>query len=306
MLWKPQRESVGWLRAGFSERAGGVSTSYGPGELNLGWTEADSPANVAENRRRWTWAVWQGSQEVPAVDTMPAEHALPGLVTVGQVHSADTVAVDRGAARQPEASAGTKLRGDGLITGEAGILLGIQTADCVPVLVTDVRLRVVAAFHAGWRGTAGRIVERGVEQICGEFGSRPEDLWAAVGPAVASCCYRVGPEVQERFTQEFPYAENLLRFGQTAPRWERERVKDADTPGPGEVEEVGGWFLDLREANRLQLQAAGVAQSQIELIGSCTACSRTPGGAMRYFSYRAESGRTGRMMALIGVREQNG
>jgi YfiH family protein len=102
-------------------------------------------------------------------------------------------------------------RADGLITDEPRLLLGIQTADCIPVLVADKKRRVVGAFHAGWRGTVKRIVELAVGRMRLEFGSRPEDLIAAIGPGVGACCYAVGEEVLSEFESQFQYARELFR-----------------------------------------------------------------------------------------------
>ena len=152
-----------WLRHGFSTRTGGVSTVYNStqaasdqptSELNLGWTADDSQENVAENRRRFTAAVFGDS---PTTPSQPA----PALVTVRQIHSARSLVVpDRAAALEFAAANGRAVfEADGLLTRASGVLLGVQTADCVPVLVVDPTHRAVAAFHAGWRGTAARIVE---------------------------------------------------------------------------------------------------------------------------------------------------
>ena len=97
------------------------------------------------------------------------------------------------------------------MTDEPGLLLGIQTADCIPVLVADRRRRAVAAFHAGWRGTVKRIVENGIGRMRMEFGSRPEDLLAAIGPGILACCYAVGEEVLSEFESQFSYGTDLFR-----------------------------------------------------------------------------------------------
>jgi YfiH family protein len=170
------------------------------------------------------------------------------------------------------------LEGDGLTTDVPGVLLGVGTADCVPVLVVDVEKRVVAAFHAGWRGTVARIVERGVARIGEEYGSRVEDLVAAVGPSIGACCYVVGEEVRSEFEGQFGYAEEL--FSQ----------RDA-----------GEMRLNLWAANRRQLLDAGVGEARISVVGECTACARDGSGARRYFSHRGEKGVAGRMLNVVGI-----
>ncbi|MEO6817613.1 MAG: laccase domain-containing protein, partial [Edaphobacter sp.] len=140
-----------WLRHGFSSREGGVSTVYGGSCLNLGWTKEDDPALVAENRRSFLTACQEGS---------PFQ-----AVTLRQVHSAsirtirEEVGVFEGKLQTADGKA--VLEGDGTVTDLPGVMLGIQTADCVPVLIADVSKRVVAAIHAGWRGTVARIAELG-------------------------------------------------------------------------------------------------------------------------------------------------
>lgn len=203
------------------------------------------------------------------------------VVTLKQVHSAviQTIREEDGVfERRLETEEGKAvLEGDGAVTNLPGVMLGVQTADCVPVLVADVSKRVVGAFHAGWRGTVARIVERGIEAMRQEYGSRPEDLVAAVGPSIGACCYAVGEEVRSGFEAQFAYAGELFKT-----------VDD------------GQMHLDLWEANRRQLLDAGVAPEAITVIGECTACA-VSAGERKYFSHRAEHGFTGRMMSVIGV-----
>jgi polyphenol oxidase len=247
----PGWEQYGWLIHGFSTRTGGVTKVYRPdgSDLNLGFTASDDRDLVTENRRRFVEAAADGK-------------ALNGLVTIRQIHSdrVQTVSMSDIAAAQCE--------GDGLMTGEPGVLLGIQTADCIPVLVADTKNRAVAAFHAGWRGTVARIVEKGIGRMNQKFGSRPEDLIASIGPGIGSCCYTVGDEVHEKFHAQFAYAGELFR----------------------------GMQLDLPEANRRQLLAAELGESKIFSTGLCTGCATD-----RFFSHRMEQGFTGRMMSVIGI-----
>jgi YfiH family protein len=266
----PAWSAFSWLRHGFSTRHGGVSTVYQPdsspeSDLNLGWTKDDDPANVAVNRLLLVAAA-TGTAATP-------------LFTLRQIHSATSLAVpDATSLSSFVNSEGRALReADGLITAVPGILLGIQTADCVPVLVADTKNRVVAALHAGWRGTAARIVEQGIAQMVSGFGSHPEDIVAAIGPSIGPCCYTVGEEVHTAFTTGFSYGESLF---QTSPD--------------------GTQHLDLWAANRHQLRDSGIPSSNITVIGECTGCTGLP-SARRYFSHRCEHGFTGRMMNVIGI-----
>jgi polyphenol oxidase len=155
--------------------------------------------------------------------------AIPGaLATVKQIHSAEVLIAD-----QP----GLQGTGDGLITTAGGLLVGVKTADCLPILVVDPTHLVVAAVHAGWRGTAAGIVGRVIESMKLRFRSDPADLEAAIGPGIGECCFQVGPEVAREF-------------------------------GPWESNEKT--CLNLTQINRLQLQKAGVRK--VYESGLCTKC----------------------------------
>jgi YfiH family protein len=313
-----------WLRHSFSTRAGGVSTVYDSGSrqdqgaavgsLNMGWTQQDDPANVTENRRRFMAEVT--GAPVQAVATSSSKPSVPrslspvlSLVTLRQFHSGMVRIVEREDLAQPArlqtADGRAVLRGDGMMTNLPGVFLGIQTADCVPILVADVRRRAVAAFHAGWRGTLARIVERGIGAMRLRYGSRPQDLVAVVGPSIGPCCYSVGEEVRFEFESQFAYARDLF-----SEVYDSDPVRDkypmlfltARAPGHSIIAPQG--HLDLWEANRRQLLDAGVPAGRITVIGECTACAGVGTDAGRkYFSHRAENGFTGRMMAVVGVAE---
>lgn len=272
-----------WLVHGFSTRTGGVTTAYRPGqrsgELNLGLTQSDSEENVLENRRRFLEAL--GARKMQ-------------LVTLEQIHSS---LVKRVRAADAEA-AGPVCQGDGMMTAEPGVLLAIQTADCIPVLVADVKRRAVAAFHAGWRGTVARIVEKGIGQMRSEWRCRPEDLVAAIGPGIAACCYAVGEEVRSEFVSQFAYAPELFaEVSDSDPIRDKYPLLFLTARAPGHSNLGPQIHLDLMEANRRQLLDAGVRAEAIAVVGDCTRCQNN-----RYFSYRAEQGFTGRMLSVIGMR----
>jgi len=258
----PGWEQFEWLRAGFSTRLGGVSTVYGGADLNLGFTKDDDAAAVRENRRRFLEAASGG--------------ATVRLETVRQVHGTVVKVVQAREDGLTTEDGRAILEADGLMTGVAGEMLGIQVADCVPVLVADTRRRVVAAFHAGWRGTVAGIVQQGVAQMIREFGSSAEDLIGAVGPSIGACCYAVGDEVRGEFGKAFQYAPELF------------------------ARRDGSVYLDLAEANRRQLLEAGLSASAVTVVGECTGC-RMVTGRRRYFSHRMERGFTGRAVGMIGV-----
>jgi YfiH family protein len=282
----PAWEDLPWIWHGFSTRRGGVSRCYcpgdGPGELNLGFTPEDDRGNVLQNRALFAEAV-TGDAQTP-------------LLLVRQTHSSVTVLGGRPATWGEQNSVPCK--GDGLLVDQPGLLIGIQTADCIPVLVADLRLRAVAAFHAGWRGTVKRIVESGVGRMRLEFGSRPDDLVAAIGPGIGACCYAIGEEVVSEFESQFSYAGELLREVYEAdPVRARYPTLFPAQRAPGQTPAGAGVHLDLVEANRRQLLSAGLAESAIQIVPGCTHCHPE-----LFFSYRNSKGRCGRMMSVIGIR----
>ena len=282
ILQVPECNKLKWLWHGFSTRLGGRSRAYcaddAPGEMNLGFTPADEREVVLQNRRLLAEAV-TGDAATP-------------LITVRQFHSNLIVIARRAASdSQPQ-------KADGVITAEPGLLLAIQTADCIPVLVADRKLCVVAAFHAGWRGTVSRIVESGVGKMRLEFGSRPQDLIAAIGPGVGACCYAVGEEVQSAFESQFTYARELFReVYDSDPIKTKYPMLFLTQRAPGHSPIGPSLHLDLIEANRRQLLDAGLKPRSIHLVGGCTSSH-----SELFFSHRASRGHAGRMMSVIGVR----
>jgi hypothetical protein len=283
----PEWDQIQWLWHGFSTRRGGVSRAYcleeAPGELNLGFTSEDDRANVIRNRQLLAEAV-SGALATP-------------LATVRQIHS--SVLVSQGPIAEPAGVAGQHpCKGDGLMTSQPGVLLGIQTADCIPVLVADRRRKAIAAFHAGWRGTVRRIVENGIGRMRLEFGSQPEDLVAAIGPGVGQCCYAVGEEVFSEFESQFTYGSELFRQVESSdPLRARYPMMFLNQRAPGHWS-GSGLHLNLIEANRQQLLAAGLEPGAIQVVGACTNCHPE-----LFFSHRGSRGCCGRMMSVIGIRQ---
>jgi YfiH family protein len=268
---------IPWLLHGFSTRVGGSSRAYGGQTLNLGFTPDDSKAAVERNRAAFSHELTTGSWP---------------LINPRQVHSETIQFV--------EAPPKSQLVGDGLITSTPGLLLAIQTADCLPIILVDPKRRAVGVFHAGWRGTLKRIVEKGVGEMRRRFGTRPRDLQAAIGPGIHGCCYQVGQEVRDQFESQFAYSPKLFREVEDRdPVREKYPMLFLTARPPGHSELPKKIFLDLVEANRQQLLAAGVPARSIEASPFCTNC-RTD----LLFSYRAEKGKTGRMMAVVGIRDE--
>ncbi|WP_229783965.1 peptidoglycan editing factor PgeF [Deinococcus sedimenti] len=223
----------------FTTRQGGVSGGPYTG-LNLDDRE-DDPQAVHENRARLTGAL----------GFTPAQ-----VARLTQVHGTEVVTV----------TGGGHWTGDALVTGEAGVLLAIGTADCYPLLLEDPEAGVLGAAHAGWKGTLGRIGARTVQAMT-ELGARPERIRAAVGPGICAAAYPVGQGVGDAFREA-----DLGAFVQ---------------PGPD------GPHLDLMGANRAVLLAAGVPEQQVWASGRCST-------ETDFYSFRRDAGVTGRMWAVIG------
>jgi hypothetical protein len=278
----PAWRKISWLWHGFSTRLGGVSHVFtaedAPGELNLGFSVGDDREAVTQNRRLLAEAI-SGDANAP-------------LFTARQIHSNVLIVASAGGAALERPCSG-----DGLLTDQPGLLLGVMTADCIPILVADRKRRAVAAFHAGWRGTAKRIVETGIGRMRLEFGSRPEDLIAAIGPGIGACCYAIGEEVLSSFESQFAYARDLIReVYDTDPVRTRYPMLFLTQRAPGHSSIGPSLHLDLVEANRRQLFDAGLKTGAIHVVGGCTSCQPD-----LFFSHRASQGHTGRMLAVIGI-----
>ncbi|MGE5552425.1 MAG: peptidoglycan editing factor PgeF [Betaproteobacteria bacterium] len=194
------------------------------------------------------------------------------LVVARQVHGDDLLVV-RSAQEVPAVA---EKEGDGLLTASPEVALAVLTADCLPVLLFDPRRRVVAAVHSGWRGTVRRISGKAVRRMVEEFGSAAQDLLVAIGPGIGPCCYEVDEPVLEQVAAAFPeVAEKLV------------------TPS-----REGRAYLDLRAAVRHDLKESGVPAENVTTVEECTACCPD-----WFFSYRREGSGTGRMAAVIGLRE---
>ncbi len=242
---------------GFSTRGGGVS-DFPKDSLNLAGFDEDSAENICENRSRFL-KLFDGEFE---------------LATAWQVHGdgVKLVASEQDARNDEE-------KFDGLISKLEGILLGVKTADCVPVLIGDPKTRAFSAVHAGWRGTIEKIVLKAIEKMRTEFESNPKDLICAIGPAATCVNYEIGQDVIDAFTEKFSTSGNLL----TATR-------------------EGHALIDLHLANKEQLQSAGVLPENIFNAPFCT-MDRTD----LFFSYRREwrlFGKTGRLLSVIGLKQK--
>jgi YfiH family protein len=233
----------------FSTRLGGNSRGMYSGQ-NLGLRTGDDVVTVSENRRRFWQALGISEEQIAFTD---------------QVHSAEVITVDK---------PGIYPRSDALITGQEGLFLTIQTADCLPIFIFDPVNRIVAAIHAGWRGAIAGIVQNTLEMMSGFHGLDPENFFAAIGPGLQKECFEIRPDVSKYFSPQYllPHTD------------------------PGKC------FLDLSRYVHDLLTAGGIPGDQVENPEICTMCDHET-----YYSYRRDREKSGRMMGVIGMRRsQNG
>jgi YfiH family protein len=244
---------------GFSTRLGGVS-DMPANALSLAGFNDDTAENILENRRRF-------------LKLFPGDWQLAGC---WQVHGADVRVVQSLEEAKPaENQLGDTVYCDVIVSNAKGVLAGVKTADCVPILLGDPVTGAFAAVHAGWRGTLATAVVAGVKRLQEEYNARPENLRVAIGASAGPCCYEVGSEVIDAFTSRFGDGVSLF----TTTR-------------------AGHAKIDLLKANRDQLESAGVMPERIHTAPICTMC-RTD----LFFSYRKEKslhGKVGRLMAVVG------
>ncbi len=160
---------------------------------------------------------------------------------------------------------------DAVVTSRKGILIGVQVADCVPLLLHDKKRNVAGVVHAGWRGTAMSILKKTLDVMKRRFFCEPQDIMMAIGPSIRGCCYTVGPEVSEA-------------------------VAHATGEGPYSRMKSGKHCIDLALANREQALSAAISETNIWISEECTFCNPD-----RYFSYRYAKGSAGRQAAFIGM-----
>jgi YfiH family protein len=211
--------------------------------------------------------------------TAHANLTLAGLSRLTQVHGRDIVSIDRPHTSAPEA--------DGQSTARPGVLLAIRVADCVPLLLADVRTRAVAAIHAGWRGTAAGIAREAVAHMHAHYATRPSDVVAAIGPSIGPCSYIVGHEVRDAFEASgWTPTQVAAWFSDAVPRSTFESQLSTSKLS-----------LDLWRANRDQLIEAGVPEESVYVSELCTACN-----ADAFYSYRRDGKGTGRLVGFIARR----
>lgn len=247
------------FRHGISTKHGGCSLGQ-YASLNLGLHVEDEAEKVIANRRIFCEALGMDSEKT---------------TTCQQVHGSNVAVIT-----EKQAGAGfldfsqSIPDTDALITNVPGVPLMLFFADCTPILLADPVHKAVGLAHGGWKGTFGSIVAKAVEAMQDNYGSRPEDILAAIGPSIGSCCYQIGDDLAEKFRAKFPeFQAEIL----SCPE--------------------GNIHLDLQRTNTLQLLQAGLKPEHIENAHVCTCCH-----SEQFFSYRADKGKTGRIAAIISVK----
>lgn len=263
-----------WLVHAFSTRAGGASLLDGKRLLNLGFVEWDRRENVLQNRRALQVAAGGRGMR---------------LAPLNQIHSDIIHAVST--------TLSEACQGDAITTASLGLLLAVQTADCVPILLVDPKRRAVAAVHAGWRGTLKRIAQKTVGRMHQEFGSKPNDILAALGPSIGPCCYEVGAEFVSKFSAQFTDAAEYFDEARTGE--EPNPLQWLNMAPPGHQPPPESVHFNLRKANCSQLLAAGLREKNVYVSDLCTAC-RTD----LLFSHRREGLRSGRLLSIVGMRSR--
>jgi len=254
----PSFDAVPFVRHGFSTRLGGVSEGI-YASMNLSYTRGDDAAAVRENFDRFCRAIGVRSED--AVVSAQEHHVT--------IHNATASDRGRGVTRE---------RGytdiDGLITDEPNVPLFTQYADCVPLFFVDPVHRVVGTSHAGWRGTVAEIGAVTVERMCADYGCRPENILAAVGPSIGPCCFEVDSPVYEAFSALSLFDKDCYR-------------------------QRGGKFdIDLWETNRRILLEAGITEAHLTITDLCTRCHPDV-----FWSHRATGGQRGSLAAFIAIEE---
>lgn len=245
---------------GFSTRIGGVSEGH-LSSMNLSFTRGDDPKKVQENFRRIGEAIGFDAKD---------------LVLSSQIHETKIRRVtkkDRGDGILRETVPGI----DSLVTDEPGVPLYTSYADCVPLLFYDPAHKVIGMAHSGWRGTVARTGAKLLSYMAKEYGSRPEEVIAAIGPSICRDCYEVGPEVAEEFAKVFTAEE----FAQIADK-----------------KENGKYQLDLWKANEIILMQAGIRKENLDITDLCTCCNEK-----LLFSHRASHGHRGNLGCFMVLKD---
>ncbi|MDQ1913002.1 peptidoglycan editing factor PgeF [Paenibacillus sp. GD4] len=257
------------LTAGFTSRKGGVSRDSFD-SLNCGLHVNDNPADVVANRQLLARAIGA---------------SFDACTYAEQVHGKEIQVVAKAQAGAGNSSREKALQAkDGFVTNVPGIYLHALFADCVPLYFYDPVHKAVGLAHAGWKGTVLQIAKATLETMSAAYGTKPRDVYAAIGPSIQACCYEVDENVITRVDK------TLRELGLSNQLAAQESVYHPVSEGK--------WMLSLQQLNRQIMIKAGIMPVHIEISTLCTSCQ-----VEDFFSHRKEGGKTGRMAAWIGIRE---
>lgn len=258
----PAFEKISWLGHVFSTRLGGVSEGCFS-SMNLGFERGDKEEAVEENFKRIA----------KAVGFLPEN-----IVFSDQVHDVKVKRVGKDECQGSRRLSEKRLKGiDGIMTNEKDVVLVTSYADCVPLFFVDEKNHAIAASHAGWRGTVGRIGEITVKAMEKEFKTNPKDLKVVIGPSICQDCYEVSLDVAEQFMELSDSCNQIV-------------VKSS--------REEGKYQLNLWLANKEILVNAGVQSENIHISGLCTCCN-----SELLFSHRASNGKRGGLCGFLWIGE---
>lgn len=257
----PLLEETKGIIQGFSTRIGGVSEGY-LGEMNFSYGQGDDSANVKENLRRFVTAIGADPEKI---------------VMSQQTHTTNVRVVTK-----EDAGKGyTRERGftdvDGMVTNVPGIVLVTTYADCVPLYFVDPVHNAIGLAHSGWRGTVNHMGKVTLDVMKETYGTRPEEVYAAIGPSICQDCYEVSEDVIERFRKSFP------------KEWHRELFYKKGN---------GKYQLDLWKANEVVLTLAGIQKDKLQVTDICTCCN-----SAYLHSHRASHGKRGALSAFLSIKE---
>ncbi len=225
-----------------------------PYAFSMALHTGEAPQSIMKNRKKMKACLEMGRDTV--------------FVFANQTHGDQIAVIDEHCNRGWEEMNSAVKASDALITNRKHIVLGILTADCVPVLLMDTKRHVIAAIHAGWRGSKAHITAKCIAKMSDIFSCEAQDILAGIGPAIGQCCYEVDSSVADSFHKDHKVLSHTTQR----------------------------YMLDLAEVNRQQLLDAGLLESHIEMSHLCTGCNRD-----RFFSYRKEQGCSGRFISMIGL-----
>ena len=261
LLHFPLLEKCSFITHAFTTRMGGVSTGDCT-SMNLSFTRGDDEAAVRENYRRIAAALGTDAKQFVCSD---------------QTHTTNVRRVTKADAGKGVVIPKDYTDVDGFITNEPGIVLSTFYADCVPLYFVDPVHRAIGLSHSGWRGTVNKMGQVSIEAMKREFGSKPEELYCAIGPSICQDCYEISRDVAEEFMKAFPKHVNDILIQKSEEKFQ----------------------LDLWKANEIVMLESGILPEHLAVTNICTCCNPT-----ELFSHRASKGKRGNLAAFLMIKKE--